>query len=49
VKTDEKSNEIRVIPDLSSLLEIKGFLASIDAMGSQKNCTVICFRFMLTH
>jgi predicted transposase YbfD/YdcC len=36
VKTDEKSNEIRAIPELLRLLEIKGCLVSIDAMGCQK-------------
>ncbi|RVU31975.1 ISAs1 family transposase [Rheinheimera riviphila] len=36
VKTEEKSNEIRAIPELLRLLEIKGCLISIDAMGCQK-------------
>lgn len=34
-KTDTKSNEITAIPELLSLLEIKGCLVSIDAMGCQ--------------
>ena len=36
VKTDEKSNEITAIPELLSLLEIKGCIVTIDAMGCQK-------------
>ena len=36
VKTDEKSNEITAIPRLLQLLEIKGCLVTIDAMGCQK-------------
>jgi predicted transposase YbfD/YdcC len=36
VKTEEKSNEITAIPDLLKLLEIKGALVTIDAMGCQK-------------
>ncbi|MGL6473383.1 ISAs1 family transposase [Aeromonas caviae] len=35
VKTDEKSNEITAIPELLALLDIKGCLVSIDAMGCQ--------------
>lgn len=35
VKTDEKSNEITAIPELINLLDIKGALVSIDAMGCQ--------------
>ena len=34
-KVDEKSNEITAIPELLKLLEIKGCLVSIDAMGCQ--------------
>ena len=34
-KVDEKSNEITAIPELLKLLEIKGCLVSIDAMGTQ--------------
>jgi predicted transposase YbfD/YdcC len=36
VKTDEKSNEINAIPKLLSLLDIKGCIVTIDAMGCQK-------------
>ena len=36
VKTDEKSNEITAIPELLDLLEIKGCIITIDAMGCQK-------------
>jgi hypothetical protein len=36
VKTDEKSNEITAIPELLDLLEVKGCIVSIDAMGIQK-------------
>jgi predicted transposase YbfD/YdcC len=36
VKTDEKSNEITAIPDLLALLELKGCIVTIDAMGCQK-------------
>ena len=35
-KTDEKSNEINAIPQLLDLLDIKGSVISIDAMGCQK-------------
>jgi predicted transposase YbfD/YdcC len=35
VKTDAKSNEITAIPVLLSLLDINGYLISIDAMGYQ--------------
>ena len=34
--TDEKSNEITAIPKLLSILELKGCLVTIDAMGCQK-------------
>lgn len=34
--TDEKSNEITAIPKLLSILEIKGCIVTIDAMGCQK-------------
>ena len=33
VKTDEKSNEITAIPTLLDLLELKGCIVTIDAMG----------------
>ena len=36
VKADEKSNEITAIPQLLNLLELKGCLVSLDAMGCQK-------------
>jgi predicted transposase YbfD/YdcC len=36
VKTEDKSNEITAIPRLLELLEIKGCLVTIDAMGCQK-------------
>jgi len=37
VKTDDKSNEISAIPELLAMLELKGCLVSIDAMGCQKD------------
>jgi predicted transposase YbfD/YdcC len=36
VKTEEKSNEITAIPKLLEILNIKGCLVTIDAMGCQK-------------
>ena len=36
VKTNDKSNEITVIPELLSLLDIEGATITIDAMGTQK-------------
>jgi predicted transposase YbfD/YdcC len=36
VKTEEKSNEITAIPELLRLLELKGCIVTIDAMGCQK-------------
>lgn len=36
-KVDEKSNEITAIPTLIKLLDIKGAIVSIDAMGCQKD------------
>jgi len=36
VKTSEKSNEITAIPKLLDLLEVKGCIVTIDAMGCQK-------------
>ena len=36
LKTEEKSNEITAIPELLKLLEVKGALVTIDAMGCQK-------------
>lgn len=35
VKTDEKSNEITAIPELLTLLELKGCIVTIDAIGCQ--------------
>ncbi len=37
VKTEEKSNEITAIPRLLDLLQLKGCLVTIDAMGCQKD------------
>lgn len=34
-KTDEKSNEITAIPELLKILELKGCIITIDAMGCQ--------------
>jgi predicted transposase YbfD/YdcC len=36
-KVDEKSNEITAIPKLLDVLELKGAIISIDAMGTQKS------------
>lgn len=36
VKVDDKSNEITAIPKLLSLLEIRGCIVTLDAMGCQK-------------
>jgi predicted transposase YbfD/YdcC len=36
VKTDDKSNEITAIPELLKLLDIKGNIITIDAMGCQR-------------
>ncbi len=38
-KTEEKSNEITAIPELLELLEIKGCIVTIDAMGCQQKIT----------
>ena len=38
-KMDEKSNEITAIPELLKLLELKGAVITIDAMGCQKSIT----------
>ena len=35
--TEEKSNEITAIPELLRILDIKGCIITIDAMGTQKN------------
>lgn len=36
-KTEKKSNEIKAIPKLLKMLEIKGCIVTIDAMGCQKS------------
>jgi predicted transposase YbfD/YdcC len=36
LKTGEKSNEITAIPELLKVLELKGCIVTIDAMGTQK-------------
>ncbi len=36
VKVDEKSNEITAIPKLLEILDLKGCIVTIDAMGCQK-------------
>jgi predicted transposase YbfD/YdcC len=36
IATEEKSNEITAIPALLQLLDIKGCIVTIDAMGTQK-------------
>lgn len=36
LKTEEKSNEIAAIPELLDLLDVKGCIVTIDAMGCQK-------------
>ena len=36
LKTEEKSNEITAIPELLGMLDIKGCIVTIDAMGCQK-------------
>lgn len=35
-KTNEKSNEITAIPELLELIDIRGMIITIDAMGCQK-------------
>jgi predicted transposase YbfD/YdcC len=35
IKTDEKSNEIKAIPELLELIDVEGDVVSIDAMGCQ--------------
>lgn len=37
VKVSDKSNEITAIPELIKMLELKGCIVTIDAMGCQKN------------
>jgi predicted transposase YbfD/YdcC len=36
LKTEEKSNEITAIPELRKVLDVKGCIVTIDAMGCQK-------------
>ena len=36
-KVDGKSNEITAIPELLEMVDIKGSIVTIDAMGTQKN------------
>ena len=36
IKVDDKSNEITAIPKLLNILEIKGNIITIDAMGCQR-------------
>jgi predicted transposase YbfD/YdcC len=36
VKTDEKSNEITAIPELLNVIDVKGSIVTIDAIGCQK-------------
>ena len=36
IKTEEKSNEITAIPELLELLDLKGVIVTVDAMGCQK-------------
>lgn len=36
IKTEDKSNEITAIPELLKLLDLKGCIVTIDAMGCQK-------------
>lgn len=44
VKVDDKSNEITAIPDLLDLLDIKGAIVTIDAIGTQENiCNKIVY------
>ena len=39
VKVDEKSNEIKAIPELLGRLDLQGYLVTIDAMGCQVDIT----------
>jgi predicted transposase YbfD/YdcC len=36
IKTDEKSNEITAIPKLLKMLDVRGCIVTLDAMGTQK-------------
>jgi hypothetical protein len=37
-KVQDKSNQITAIPALLELLDIKGCIVTLDAMGTQKHC-----------
>lgn len=37
IKTEEKSSEIKAIPELLNLLEVSGAIVSVDAIGCQKD------------
>lgn len=39
LRVDEKTNEIKAIPELLDILCIKGCIVTIDAMGTQKGIT----------
>ena len=43
IKINDKSNEITAIPELLELLEIRGCLVTIDAMGCQRDiaCKIV--------
>lgn len=36
VKTEDKSNEIKAVPELLEMLDVKGCIVTVDAMGTQK-------------
>lgn len=36
MKCEEKSNEIRAIPELLKILDLEGYVITIDAIGCQK-------------
>ena len=44
IKVDDKSNEITAIPQLIELLDIKGCLITIDAMGCQRDIAALIHR-----
>lgn len=44
LKTDAKSNDITVIPELLQVLDISGCIITIDAMGCQKNSAEIIIK-----
>ena len=39
VKTEDKSNEITAIPELLKVIDVKGCVVTIDAMGCQSETT----------